>query len=66
MEVAGLPASLRTVFVRVDAQAVNHWRWHGTSVHCQTLEHESLTFRHNDASRRLTDVHGEVIRQVLA
>ncbi len=30
------------------------------------LDHERLTFRHNGADRRLTDVHGHVINSVLA
>ena len=30
------------------------------------LNHERLTLRHNGLDRRLTDVHGRVIREVLA
>ena len=30
------------------------------------LDHEKLTFRHNGANRRLTDVHGHVIKEILA
>ena len=30
------------------------------------LDHEKLTFRHNGADRRLTDVHGHVIKEILA
>ncbi|MFZ9856170.1 MAG: DUF1501 domain-containing protein [Limisphaerales bacterium] len=40
--------------------------FHATVLHLLGLDHERLTFRHNGADRRLTDVHGEVIRQVLA
>jgi hypothetical protein len=30
------------------------------------IDHEKLTFYHNGIQRRLTDVHGEVIRGILA
>lgn len=40
--------------------------FHATVLHLLGLDHEALTFRHNGADRRLTDVHGQVIRTVLA
>ena len=43
-----------------------NYDFHATVLHLLGLDHERLTFRHNGANRRLTDVHGEVIRQVLA
>ena len=30
------------------------------------IDHEKLTVRHDGTDRRLTDVHGEVIHEVLA
>jgi len=39
---------------------------HATILHLLGLDHERLTFYHNGAERRLTDVHGEVIKEVLA
>jgi hypothetical protein len=39
---------------------------HATMLHLLGLDHERLTYYHNGAERRLTDVHGEVIREVLA
>jgi len=39
---------------------------HATLLHLLGLDHERLTFYHNGAERRLTDVHGEVIKGVLA
>ncbi|MFM1767578.1 MAG: hypothetical protein RJA22_107 [Verrucomicrobiota bacterium] len=39
---------------------------HATILHLLGLDHERLTFRHNGVDRRLTDVHGEVIRDILA
>jgi hypothetical protein len=43
-----------------------NYDFHATVLHLLGLDHERLTFRHNGANRRLTDVHGEVIRSVLA
>ena len=39
---------------------------HATILHQLGLDHEKLTFRHNGIDRRLTDVHGEVIKPILA
>lgn len=39
---------------------------HATILHLLGLNHERLSFYHNGLERRLTDVHGEVIRDVLA
>jgi hypothetical protein len=39
---------------------------HATILHLLGLHHEQLTFRHNGVDRRLTDVHGELIRGILA
>jgi hypothetical protein len=40
--------------------------FHATILHLLGLDHERLTYNHNGTSRRLTDVHGHVIRSVLA
>lgn len=40
--------------------------FHATVLHLLGLNHEQLIFRHNGADRRLTDVHGHVIRDLLA
>ena len=40
--------------------------FHATILHLLGLDHERLTYNHNGTSRRLTDVHGHVIRGVLA
>ena len=37
-----------------------------TILHLMGLDHERLTFKHNGIDRRLTDVHGHVINEVLA
>jgi hypothetical protein len=39
---------------------------HATILHLLGIDHEKLTVRRNGANRRLTDVHGKVIREVLA
>jgi hypothetical protein len=39
---------------------------HATMLHLLGFDHERLTFRHNGADRRLTDVHGHVIREIIA
>jgi hypothetical protein len=39
---------------------------HATVLHLLGIDHEKLTFRHNSIDRRLTDVHGDVIRDIIA
>jgi hypothetical protein len=39
---------------------------HATILHLMGIDHERLTVRHNGADRRLTDVHGNVIHDILA
>jgi hypothetical protein len=39
---------------------------HATVLHLLGIDHTRLTFRHNGIDRRLTDVHGHVIEEVLA
>jgi uncharacterized protein (DUF1501 family) len=40
--------------------------FHATILHLLGLDHEALTVYHNGIERRLTDVHGNVIREILA
>lgn len=40
--------------------------FHATILHLLGLNHKRLTFYHNGIERRLTDVHGNVIKDVLA
>lgn len=40
--------------------------FHATILHLLGIHHEQLTFRHSGSDRRLTDVHGRVIREILA
>jgi hypothetical protein len=39
---------------------------HATLLHLMGIDHERLTFRHNGLDRRLTDVHGHVIHDILS
>ena len=39
--------------------------FHATLLHLIGLDHTKLTYYHNGAKRRLTDVHGKLIREVL-
>ncbi len=44
-----------------------HWYdYHATVLHLLGIDHERLTYYHNGIQRRLTNVHGEVIRAILA
>jgi hypothetical protein len=38
---------------------------HATILHLLGIDHEKLTFRHNGIDRRLTDVHGHVIHDIV-
>ena len=42
------------------------WDFYATVLHLLGYDHEKLTWYHNGLSRRLTDVHGRVIRPVLS
>ncbi len=39
---------------------------HATVLHLLGIDHKRLSFRHNGIDRRLTDVHGKVITEVIA
>ncbi|MFT7516074.1 MAG: hypothetical protein ACI9QL_005311 [Candidatus Omnitrophota bacterium] len=40
--------------------------FHATILHLLGIDHEGLTLRHDGIDRRLTDVHGKVITEILA
>lgn len=58
--------------------ASDEWSWraaddklycydlHATILHLMGIDHERLTVRHNGIDRRLTDVHGNVIEEILS
>ena len=39
---------------------------HATCLHLLGLDHERLSFYHNGIQRRLTDVHGHVVKGILS
>ena len=39
---------------------------HATLLHLLGIDHERLTFYHNGIQRRLTNVHGHVVKSILA
>jgi len=44
-----------------------HWHdYHATVLHLLGIDHERLTYYHNGIQRRLTNVHGNVIRDLLS
>lgn len=44
---------------------VTVYDFHATILHLMGIQHEKLTFYHNGINRRLTDVHGKVITELL-
>jgi len=38
---------------------------HATILHLLGIDHQKLTFRHNGIDRRLTDVHGDLIEEII-
>jgi Protein of unknown function (DUF1501) len=45
---------------------VSTYELHATILHLLGLDHEKLTFYHNGIQRRLTNVHGKVVHDLLA
>jgi hypothetical protein len=50
---------------RAEQDVSSIYDFHATVLHLLGLDHKKLTYYHNGAQRRLTDVHGQVIRPVL-
>lgn len=51
---------------KVALDKITFYDVHATMLHLLGIDHTRLTYYHNGAKRRLTDVHGEVIHGVLA
>jgi hypothetical protein len=45
---------------------VNWYDFHATVLHLLGIDHERLTYYHNGIRRRLTNVHGHVVREILS
>src|SRR5688572_5001524 len=46
--------------------ATTTYDFHATILHLLGIDHERLTFYHNGTRRRLTDVHGHIVPEILA
>ena len=44
---------------------ISNYDFHATVLHLLGIDHEQLIYQHNGANRRLTDVHGHVIKGLL-
>jgi hypothetical protein len=51
--------------IAVAEKRVHVHDFHATILHQLGLDHEKLTFRHAGRDYRLTDVHGQVVREIL-
>jgi hypothetical protein len=52
--------------IRVAENGVHTHDFHATVLHCLGLDHQRLTYRHAGRDFRLTDVHGQVVKGILA
>ena len=52
--------------VRVASNGVHVHDFHATILHLMGLNHERLTFHHSGRDYRLTDVHGDIVKEILA
>ncbi|MBS0204938.1 MAG: DUF1501 domain-containing protein [Planctomycetes bacterium] len=52
--------------IRVARDGVHVHDFHATILHLMGLDHTRLTYRHSGRDFRLTDVHGNVIRELIA
>ncbi|TWT33213.1 DUF1501 domain-containing protein [Blastopirellula retiformator] len=51
---------------RAEVDPTTVWDFYATVLHLLGIDHEKLTMYHNGLDRRLTDVHGHVIQEILA
>lgn len=51
---------------RADINPTTVWDFYATVLHLLGFDHKQLTWYHNGLQRRLTDVHGHVIQDILA
>ncbi|WP_020468658.1 DUF1501 domain-containing protein [Zavarzinella formosa] len=52
--------------IRAEEKPVHVHDFHATILHLMGLDHTKLTYRHGGRDYRLTDVHGNVVKDVLA
>jgi len=46
--------------------STDSYDFHATALHLLGIDHERLTFYHNGIQRRLTDVHGHLIKELIS
>ncbi|MCO8125448.1 DUF1501 domain-containing protein [Stieleria sp. TO1_6] len=51
---------------RAQSNPTTVWDFYATVLHLLGFDHQRLTWYHNGLDRRLTDVHGDVIHEILA
>ena len=51
---------------RAEVKPTTVWDFYATALHLLGFDHKKLTWYHNGLDRRLTDVHGYVIKDILA
>lgn len=51
---------------RAEQNPTSIWEYYSTVLHLLGLDYEKLSWYHNGLDRRLTDVHGHVVKRVLA
>jgi hypothetical protein len=51
---------------RAEVNPTTVWDFYATVLHLLGFDHEKLTWYHNGLNRRLTDVHGNVIQEILS
>ncbi|MGB6045572.1 MAG: DUF1501 domain-containing protein [Pirellulales bacterium] len=51
---------------RAEVNPTTVWDFYATVLHLLGLDHKQVTYYHNGLGRRLTDVHGNVVHDVLA
>ena len=50
----------------IDADPVHVHDLHATMLHCLGIDHRRLTYRYQGRNHRLTDVHGNIVDEILA
>jgi len=66
VELLGFHERIGSEAARAAEGRTDHHDYHATVLHLLGIDHTRLTFPHNGINRRLTDAHGEIVREILA